>query len=55
MHGEGVPDATLQPRTTWADPAAYDRAARRLAQRFRNNIAAYQDRITPEALAAGPS
>lgn len=47
--------AALQPRTTWADPAAYDRAARRLAQRFRKNIAAYQDRMTPEALAAGPS
>src|SRR5688500_3125306 len=37
-HVSGVPDDVLQPRTTWSDPAAYDRQARDLAQRFRQNF-----------------
>lgn len=32
----GVPDPKiLQPKKTWADPAAYDRRARKLAEEFR--------------------
>jgi phosphoenolpyruvate carboxykinase (ATP) len=30
-----VPDAVLQPRLSWSDSAAYDAAARRLAEMFR--------------------
>jgi phosphoenolpyruvate carboxykinase (ATP) len=41
----GVRDALLRPRATWEDPAAYDRRAAELAQRFRENF----DEVAPEA------
>jgi phosphoenolpyruvate carboxykinase (ATP) len=34
----GVPSKILQPRETWVDPAAYDREASMLADRFRKNF-----------------
>ncbi len=34
----GVPDAILDARAQWPDPAAYDRAAQSLAVRFRENF-----------------
>jgi phosphoenolpyruvate carboxykinase (ATP) len=49
-----VPATVLDPRTTWADPAAYDRAARVLAGMFRDNFAAYADGVTEAVAAAGP-
>jgi phosphoenolpyruvate carboxykinase (ATP) len=34
----GVPSRVLDPRQTWADPAAYDAQARKLAAMFRDNF-----------------
>ena len=54
LHCPDVPDAFLDPRGTWADPEAYDRAAARLAEMFRENFANYADGLDPEIEAAGP-
>lgn len=50
----GVPTELLNPRSTWEDTAAYDAAARKLAQEFRNNFSRYADRVSSEILAASP-
>jgi phosphoenolpyruvate carboxykinase (ATP) len=39
----GVPNDLLMPRRAWKDPEAYDRAARELALRFRENFGAFGD------------
>ena len=49
-----VPAAFLQPRSTWADGAAYDRQARALAHMFAENFAAYADGVSASVRAAGP-
>ena len=49
-----VPDAFLDPRTTWADKDAYDATARKLAAMFRANFTAYADGVSPAIVAAGP-
>jgi phosphoenolpyruvate carboxykinase (ATP) len=49
-----VPAAFLDPRTTWADPDAYDAAAHKLAAMFRDNFTAYADGVSAEIAAAGP-
>jgi phosphoenolpyruvate carboxykinase (ATP) len=49
-----VPAAFLQPRSTWADRAAYDRQARALAHMFAENFAAYADGVSASVRAAGP-
>ncbi|HEY8988366.1 MAG TPA: phosphoenolpyruvate carboxykinase (ATP), partial [Candidatus Limnocylindrales bacterium] len=49
-----VPAAFLQPRSTWADGAAYDRQARALAHMFAENFAAYGDGVSESVRAAGP-
>jgi phosphoenolpyruvate carboxykinase (ATP) len=48
-----VPPGVLDPRSTWKDPAAYDRTAQKLAGMFHENFAQYADQVTPEVLAAG--
>ncbi len=53
-HCPGVPDGVLHPRSTWADPAAYDRQAERLAGMFAANFAQYADQVSPEVRTAGP-
>jgi phosphoenolpyruvate carboxykinase (ATP) len=53
-HCPGVADEVLRPRSTWADPGAYDAAARDLATRFVTNFRQFADMARPEVLAAGP-
>ena len=51
----GVPDELLTPRETWADPVAYDAAARRLATMFHDNFAKYADGVSEGIREAGPA
>jgi phosphoenolpyruvate carboxykinase (ATP) len=50
----GVPAEVLTPRTTWADPAAYDAQARKLATMFRENFEQYRSQVPDTVAAAGP-
>lgn len=49
-----VPQEILQPRGTWADAAAFDATARKLATLFRENFKAYAGGVGVEVRAAGP-
>ena len=51
----GVPPELLVPRNAWADKAAYDVTARKLAGLFAHNFRQYVDKVTSEVAAAGPS
>jgi phosphoenolpyruvate carboxykinase (ATP) len=55
QHVPGVPDEVLTPRATWADPAAYDAQARRLAGMFVANFGAFEAGVSPAVKAAGPA
>lgn len=48
----GISDEVLDPRRAWADPAAYDRAARELVGRFERNFAEFQGAVPDEVRAA---
>jgi phosphoenolpyruvate carboxykinase (ATP) len=50
----GVPAEVLRPARSWADEAAYGRAARKLAQLFQKNFAQYADAASDEIRAAAP-
>jgi phosphoenolpyruvate carboxykinase (ATP) len=50
----GVPDRVLQPRQTWADPEAYNRQARQLADLFIRNFAKFNN-VPSEIAEAGPT
>ncbi|MGI9628043.1 MAG: phosphoenolpyruvate carboxykinase (ATP) [Longimicrobiales bacterium] len=50
----GVPTEVLTPRGTWADGSAYDEAAGRLADMFKENFAQFADRVSEEVRGAGP-
>lgn len=51
----GVPDELLNPSKNWVDgQAKYNGAVKNLASLFVENFKIYQDRATPEVLAAGP-
>jgi phosphoenolpyruvate carboxykinase (ATP) len=49
----GVPTTILDPHSGWADPAAYDEQAVRLARRFHENFTRFAH-IDPAIRAAGP-
>src|SRR5262249_20294803 len=50
----GVPAEVLDPRTTWADSAAYDVQAQKLATMFAENFRNFADKVSDEVRAAGP-
>jgi hypothetical protein len=49
----GVPEQILRPRQTWADKAAYDETAKKLAGLFRKNFEKYNN-MPKEVVEAGP-
>ena len=49
-----VPAGLLSPRTTWADPAAYDAQARTLARMFTTNFEQFADGVDASVRSAGP-
>ena len=51
----GVPAEILDPRSTWADPSAYDTQARHLADLFAQNFGQYASVATDEIKAAQPA
>jgi phosphoenolpyruvate carboxykinase (ATP) len=50
----GVPAEVLRPRQAWADPAAYDAQAHKLAGLFRANFRQYEGEAPEAVRAAGP-
>ena len=48
----GVDTALLNPRSTWADPAAYDAQARKLVSMFADNFGQYLPFINEDVRAA---
>ncbi len=49
-----VADSLLQPRSTWADGAAFDATAHKLARLFIENFKQYESGASVEVLQAGP-
>jgi len=50
-----VPASVLRPRDTWADGAAYDAQAHKLARMFRDNFKAFEASVAADVRAAGPN
>jgi phosphoenolpyruvate carboxykinase (ATP) len=50
----GVEDAILDPRSTWADKAAYDRQARMLVDMFAKNFEKFEEHVDSTILSAAP-
>ena len=50
----GVPSEVLNPRDTWADGAAYDAAAAKLAVMFRDNFKQFEAQVSEGVKNAGP-
>jgi phosphoenolpyruvate carboxykinase (ATP) len=51
---DGVDSAILDPRSTWADKAAYDRQAKRLTQMFVDNFAKFETHVDASVMGAAP-
>ncbi|WP_026693587.1 phosphoenolpyruvate carboxykinase (ATP) [Peribacillus kribbensis] len=54
VHVPGVPEEVLQPSKTWADPAAYERKARELAEKFKENFKKFSSVSKEIELFGGP-
>ena len=54
LAAEGVDTAILDPRSTWADPAAYDAQARRLVGMFIDNFAKFESHVDATIAGAAP-
>lgn len=50
----GIPAELLNPREAWPEQADYERTARNLAIRFRDNFAQFESYVSPEIAAAFP-
>jgi phosphoenolpyruvate carboxykinase (ATP) len=50
-----VPADILVPARAWADAAAHDVAARKLASLFRQNFKKYESSVSRDVAAAGPA
>ncbi len=50
----GVPSEILSPKNTWADAAAFDATAKKLASLFHENFAQYDDAASEALQSAGP-
>jgi phosphoenolpyruvate carboxykinase (ATP) len=50
----GVPDAVLDPRSTWTDAAKYDEQAGKLAKMFVDNFKTFEGDVSAAVKAAGP-
>ena len=50
----GVPAEVMKPRETWADTAAYDTQAKKLAGMFAKNIEKFGDAVSDAVRKAGP-
>jgi phosphoenolpyruvate carboxykinase (ATP) len=54
VRAPGVDESLLDPRSTWADPEAYDRKARELAQMFVDNFSTKHADAPDGVAAAAP-
>ena len=54
QRARACPTRCCVPRATWADPAAYDAAARKLATMFHENFARYADGVSDGGPARRP-
>jgi phosphoenolpyruvate carboxykinase (ATP) len=50
----GVDSRILDPRSTWADPSAYDAQARRLVEMFQANFGKFETHVDADVRAAAP-
>jgi phosphoenolpyruvate carboxykinase (ATP) len=51
---EGIDSKILQPKNTWKDAAAYDKALNDLAQLFINNFKQYETGVNENIIKAAP-